>query len=74
MTNSDSPEEDDLLIIPGSETFIGDPPLSDWHCLLFGTTGTTGYAWTPIKGEEPNWFWRWMQYLCFGNRWVKDKT
>ncbi len=46
---------------------------SEWKCQLFGG-GELGMTWTPLKGDEPNWFWRWMQYLCFGNRWIKDDT
>ena len=43
---------------------------SDWKCYLFGGSGTS-LTWTPHKGKEPNWFWRKMQYLILGNRWVK---
>jgi hypothetical protein len=28
--------------------------------------------WRPLKGEHPNWFWRWMQFLAFGNRWKRN--
>lgn len=41
---------------------------SDWECQLFGGT-THGLVWRPVKGDEPNWFWRWMQFIAFGNRW-----
>lgn len=41
---------------------------SDWECYLFG--GDT-LKWVPSKGKEPNWFWRKMQYLLFGNMWAK---
>ena len=44
---------------------------SDWQCHMFGSNGD-GISWRPLKGKEPNWFWRKMQYLCFGNKWVKD--
>ena len=45
---------------------------SDWKCYMFGNEpNLTGLVWTPMKGQEPNWFWRKMQYLCFGNFWVK---
>ena len=30
------------------------------------------YLGTP-EGKVPNWFWRTMQYLILGNRWVKEK-
>jgi len=46
------------------------PEYSEWTCHLFGG-GTCGITWTPLKGEHPNWFWRKMQYLCFGNKWEK---
>jgi hypothetical protein len=46
------------------------PAQSEWICHLFGSNGQ-GISWSPNKGEEPNWFWRKMQYLCFGNKWVK---
>jgi len=47
------------------------PEYSEWQCYLFGSNGE-GICWRPVKGKEPNWFWRKMQYFCFGNRWVKD--
>lgn len=45
---------------------------SDWKCYLFGM-GEYGVTFTPIKGKEPNAFWRVMQYLCFGNEWINIK-
>lgn len=45
--------------------------LSDWKCELFGVPN--GITYTPFKGQEPNWFWRKMQFLCFGHKWVKVK-
>ncbi len=50
---------------------ITAPKLSDWQCHLFGSNGD-GISWRPIKGQEPNRFWRMMQYLCFGCKWVKN--
>ena len=47
------------------------PLLSPWRCYLFGAD-RDGIVWRPVMGSEPNWFWRWMQYLCFGNRWVRE--
>jgi len=49
---------------------IISPEYSDWQCELFGT-GPNGMVMRVEKGREPNWFWRWMQYLCFGNKWVR---
>jgi hypothetical protein len=42
---------------------------SDWQCELFGTGREMVLR--PLKGKEPNWFWRAMQFYAFGNRWVK---
>ena len=50
--------------------FVEPPPMSKWECELFGM-GKSGITWTPQEGNVPNLFWRWMQFICFGNRWVK---
>lgn len=42
---------------------------SNWKCYLFGSCNAI--IWIPAEGEEPCWFWRKMQYLCFGHKWVK---
>ena len=48
------------------------PVLSEWTCYMFGgSPSNPSFAWTPEKGDEPCWFWRKMQYIIFGNRWVK---
>lgn len=47
------------------------PERSEWFCELFGT-GKDGIIVNPLKGEEPNWFWRKMQYLLVGNKWYKN--
>ena len=46
------------------------PELSEWKCYLFGLEDA--FVLTPKKGNVPNWFWRKMQYLILGNRWVKN--
>lgn len=43
---------------------------SDWECELFGM-GRYGIKIVPVVGNVPNAFWRWMQYLVFGNRWKR---
>ncbi len=48
------------------------PKPSDWECYLFGG-GPMGMVWNPTENEVPNWFWRKMQFLFFGNRWKKNK-
>ena len=49
-----------------------EPELSEWTCHLFGAENYNGLTWRPFKGKEPNAFWRLMQFLVFGNRWVKS--
>ncbi len=49
------------------------PEYSEWACYMFGNDVLgPGLVWRPAKGKHPNWFWRKMQYLVFGNRWVKS--
>jgi hypothetical protein len=52
---------------------IDIPERSDWQCYCFGSSDTDGIVWTPEKDKEPSWFWRKMQYLCFGNKWERVK-
>ena len=51
------------------------PEHSEWKCYLFGNTPMrgNGLVWVPSKGCEPNLFWRKMQWLILGNRWIKEK-
>lgn len=42
--------------------------LSEWKCRLFGIDN---YYLIPLKGKEPNIFWRTMQYILVGNKWSK---
>ena len=44
---------------------------TEWRCQLFGT----GDAMTlhRSEGDQPNWFWRKMQYLILGNKWIKSE-
>jgi hypothetical protein len=49
-----------------------EPKYSGWTCYLFGYTNY-GVSYHPLEGKEPNWFWRKMQYLILGHKWVKEK-
>lgn len=52
---------------------ISEPELSGWVCYLFGNKpGKDGLVWKPYKGNSPCWFWREMQWLCFGNLWKRE--
>lgn len=48
------------------------PESSEWECCLFGDSN--GPAFIPKRGGEPNFFWRWMQFMCFGFRWRKRRA
>ena len=44
---------------------------SKWKCELFGC-GQALVLNPSANKPIPNYFWRWMQFLCFGNRWIKS--
>lgn len=48
------------------------PEYSEWVCYMFCSSPGHGIYWRPLKGKEPNLFWRTMQFLVFGNKWVKE--
>ena len=48
------------------------PEYSEWKCHVLGGK-EYGVTYTPLKGKEPNWFWRMTQYLILGHKWVKEK-
>ena len=50
---------------------IISPEYDQWKCYLFGSD-LNGLVWIPTKGNVPNWFHRKMQYIFFGNKWVKN--
>lgn len=52
-----------------NQTMIGHPPMSDWECEMFGCG--RAIVLNPQEGQVPNAFWRFMQYICFGNKWIE---
>jgi len=46
---------------------------SEWQCYLSGHDKESATIFTPIKGHHPNFFWRYMHFLMFGFKWVKNK-
>lgn len=46
------------------------PKQPEWKVELFGMGER--FVLFPAKGHVPNFFWRWMQYICFGNKWTKE--
>jgi len=53
--------------------YIKTPEKSGWKCYMFGNTPDgMGMVYVPTKGNEPNWFVRWMMKICFACTWVKD--
>lgn len=50
------------------------PEKSEWRVWLMGDYGISQHGaivYQPNKGQEPNWFHRKMQELCFGFQWRK---
>lgn len=45
---------------------------SGWRCELFGLENAVVLH-DITDSKVPNWFWRKMQYLILGNKWVKIK-
>lgn len=52
---------------PAGAPSIFQVEVSDWECQMFGCGNSI--LWRPNKDQLPNRFWRWMQYICFGNKW-----
>ena len=53
---------------------INLPKLSNWTCYLFGGSPGDGIAYTPVEGQVPNRFVRFMTRICFACTWVKKDT
>ena len=60
------------IVMTKEETEIKFTKNLEWTCYLFGSKDGEGLIWVPTEGKVPNWFWRKMQYLILGNRWVKE--
>lgn len=54
-----------------SYQFRPTPESSGWKCEMFGLGNQLVLM--PNKGKVPNFFWRWTQYIIFGNKWIKEK-
>ena len=67
---------DDFYTAKGEYKFFTPPGRSEWKCYLFGNRPETndGLAYVPAKGQEPNWFVRWMMKVCFDCTWVKEQS
>ena len=53
---------------------INLPKNSNWTCYLFGNRpGGMGMCYTPVEGQVPNRFVRFMMRICLGCTWVKNK-
>lgn len=61
--------------VSGTETFkLNIPEKSEWKVWLLGDYDKSQHGaivYHPNKGQEPNWFHRKMQELCFGFQWRK---
>ena len=68
--------QDKLSAAPDNLYTIKLPEQSEWKCYMFGNTphDNQGIVWIPRKGQEPNWFVRWMMRVCFACTWIKGKN
>jgi hypothetical protein len=55
------------MIVPGKSYELHRPKPSDWEMRVCNVT------YVPPQGEEPCWFHRKMQELCFGFKWRKRR-
>ena len=61
------------ISVPISTGYINIPKPSNYTCYMFGNRpGGMGMVYTPAEGQVPNRFVRFMMYLCFDCRWVKN--
>ena len=62
--------QDNMIAAPN----IKLPEQSEWKCYMFGNTPqqNQGIVYIPRKGQEPNWFARWMMKVCFACTWEKN--
>ena len=61
------------ISVPISIGYINIPKPSNYTCYMFGNRpGGMGMVYTPAEGQVPNRFVRFMMYLCFDCRWVKN--
>jgi hypothetical protein len=74
MTNTSYTVNESILqesTMPAGVTMgIRQIEYSEWKCLMFCSTD---FIFIPLKGDEPNWFWRWTQHLILGHKWIKEK-
>ena len=66
--------DDDSLLSTMKVSGIKTPEKSNWRVWLMGDYGISQHGaivYQPNKGQEPNWFHRKMQELCFGFQWRK---
>ncbi len=71
MTETTSSSDERDASAWGDVTFVV-PERSGWVCHMFGSHSGAGMHWYPSKEDLPNAFWRWMQFICFGNRWERE--
>ena len=52
---------------------IDNQPESGWKCYMFGNRPDgIGIVYSPLKGQVPNRFVRFMMKVCFDCLWVKE--
>ena len=65
----------DNLPYPYTSSYIHIPKKSNYICYMFGARpGGMGMVYTPVEGQVPNRFVRFMMRICLGCTWVKRDT
>lgn len=72
MTFEEWMKEQKVLGVNSIYKTISEYEQSEWVCYMFGYGCVNSFVWRPLKGKHPNWFWRKMQYLLLGHKWVKE--
>lgn len=62
-----------MIYSSDTETTLQLPKYSNWKCYLFGGSASSGMTYTPVEGNVPNRFVRWMMKVCFACTWVYTK-
>lgn len=65
---------DDIALKPGEIKFSIAPPMKRgaWRCEMYGM-GPNGFIIRPPSDEcVPNWFYRQMQRILLGHKWIKE--
>ena len=76
MGTEESPSIIDYWCYPTECAHLNPPKYSKWRCYLFGSKGNGddgAFIYTPMEGNVPNFFVRFMIRICLACTWVKEE-